>query len=156
MLRASADSDRAFDALRPLPDMVLSKAALKRVGLAGGGVIKREAMQLAPRLTGRLSRSIIAWVPKSAGDDVVVKVGPKIDRARVENRGILSKKLTGRRKGKKVVYVVPWYGRFLEFGTKHITPRPFMVPAAAATEAATLAAMYDRAIDESVAALGKL
>ncbi|MCB6184284.1 HK97 gp10 family phage protein [Leeia sp. TBRC 13508] len=156
MLKVSAESTRVFDTLKPLPEMALSKAALKRVGLAGGGVIKREAMQMAPRLTGRLSRSIIAWVPKSADGDVLVKVGPKIDRARVENRGILSKKLAGRRKGKKVIYVVPWYGRFLEFGTKYIQPRPFMVPAATASENATLTAMYDRAVEESVAVLGKL
>ena len=123
------------DLLKSLPEQIQRKA-LAQANLAGAAVLKEEAKLRVPvrtdpsgpmkvgkkatkaRLPGFLKASIKAWrIKKGAQGSVTHGVG---------TRGYA------------------FYGKFLEFGTKYISPRPFLRPA--------LDAAYLRAI-EAVAAV---
>jgi HK97 gp10 family phage protein len=123
------------DLLKSLPEQIQRKA-LAQANLAGAAVLKEEAKSRAPvrseggpmkvgknaskaRLPGFLRASIKAWrIKKGAQGSVTHGVG---------TRGYA------------------FYGKFLEFGTKYITPRPFLRPA--------LDNAYLRAIDAVAAVL---
>lgn len=98
---------------RPLPKEVL--AAISRTPeiaaqvRAVANAIRRDARNLAPKRTGRL------------------------------RRGIAVERVYDRRT-RSVSYIVGWsksafYGRFVEFGTEKMSPRPHLTPAAIANGA---------------------
>jgi HK97 gp10 family phage protein len=122
------------DLLKSLPEEIQRKA-LASANLAGAQVLREEARSRAPvrseggpmkvgknaskaRLPGFLRASIKAWRIKGSGKGSVTHG--------VGARGMA------------------FYGKFLEFGTKYISPRPFLRPA--------LDAAYLRAIE----AVGKV
>lgn len=124
------------DLLKSLPEQIQRKA-LAQANLAGATVLKEEAKSRVPvrsdppgpikvgknaskaRLPGFLKASIKAWrIKKGAKGSVTHGVG---------TRGMA------------------FYGKFLEFGTKYISPRPFLRPA--------LDAAYLKAIDAVAAVL---
>jgi HK97 gp10 family phage protein len=71
--------------------------------LAGAEVIREQASQNAPRgETGNLSRLEITKVAVKKQDRVVVKIGPS---------------------------TTAFYGMFIELGTVHMAPEPFLGPA---------------------------
>jgi len=109
--------DELEKAMKKLPGRIARKE-LANATRAGGSVIRKEArIRLKPhRSTGRLSRGIIMRTAKRASTWVLVKLSPNKD-----------------------VY----WGRFLEFGTKHQGAKPWLTPA------------LDSKKDEAVKAIGK-
>ncbi len=127
--------DEAIAALRALPAR-LRKRALRNALAAGGRVIRDVARRGAPvinpaaapvlkgwRKPGTLKRAIVVRTSKAArraGDlGVFVNVRP----AKAGQRGAKNP-------------LDPFYWRFVEFGTRHSRPQPFLRPAAAQLQSA--------------------
>lgn len=101
--------------LRKLPRRVQGRA-VRNAARAGGIIVRRRARELAPRRTGNLRRSIVVRSARE-GNDIVVRIG-LLARA--------------------------FYGFLLEFGTRRISPRPWMRPAFDQTKEAAAKEVSDR------------
>lgn len=83
--------------------LVGREEVLTKMGKSGAQILEVEMRALAPVDTGQLAGGITTRVlPESSADEVIVGVGP----------------------GK-----AEFYGLFIEFGTAHHAPQPFMAPA---------------------------
>lgn len=131
-------------ALDALPDKI-NKKVLDSAVRAGANVIKKEA------------QSNVNIRPTQNDNE-----GGKRNRAPGSLRkGISVAKVKGT--GTRVHFVVgtrkkAFYGRFLEFGTKHIAPRPWLRPAYESKKAAAQAAFVkslSRGLKREIKALGK-
>jgi HK97 gp10 family phage protein len=69
---------------------------------AGAEVIRDSASEKAPRDSSKLAENIVIEIDEDTPDFAAVKIGPKKD---------------------------VFYGRFLEYGTSKMSPRPFLRPA---------------------------
>jgi HK97 gp10 family phage protein len=109
-----AELDRKLRSLGPK----IARSALRSSLNAAAQVIKKDAILRAPVLTGRLAKKAI-YVTRSRSSATPTK--------EVYVVGVRQWK-----RGGKVKAYGPqdaFYWRFLEFGTKHIAARPFLVPA---------------------------
>lgn len=95
----------ALRGLHKLPGH-LQERVLKAAVRAAAKPLVEEARRLVPKRTGNLARSIGVTKLRTKGWEVAYAVSP-------------------RRGG---VYD-GWYGHFVEFGTKKMTPRPYLRPA---------------------------
>lgn len=83
-------------------DRLTMKDVLIQAASAGAEPIREQAGQNAPRDTGALARLEITKVASKQQDRVIVKIGPSKD---------------------------VFYGLFVELGTVHMAPEPFLAPA---------------------------
>ena len=108
-----------------LPVRVTKKHARRAIS-QGAALVRERTRLLAPIKTGKLRRNIVSRARRgtrgAARASVQVRVGP-----RTQGREFSGKFMAGDgRSNPKDAY----YWRFLEYGTKHIAPRPFVRPAA--------------------------
>jgi len=76
--------------------------AVAKVIKDGGEAIAKRAKEIVPKQTGHLGRTISStFTVGGAGSDARAEVGP-----------------------------TAYYGRFVEHGTSHMSPRPYLAPAA--------------------------
>jgi len=113
-----------------LPDVMKEKVVVGATR-AAASTIAKEAKARVPVKTGLLKRSIgIGKAKKSNTPDDVVRyfVLPKT------KVNFTKKVLVGTAAAKMKVKATAFYGHFLEHGTKKMSARPFLVPAAKASE----------------------
>lgn len=89
------------DALRRVSASVAGEH-LTAAAKEGAEIVRAEASRRAPRRTGKLAANIIAEVSLSQSDRAEISVGPSKEA---------------------------FYGMFVELGTKHMAPRPYLRPA---------------------------
>ncbi|WP_130470643.1 HK97-gp10 family putative phage morphogenesis protein [Candidatus Magnetaquicoccus inordinatus] len=107
------------DALKQLPAKI-QQNSLRSAVYAAAAVIRNEAKQKAPVVTGTLKRavSITRNKKRSTGPMQAMKV--------IVRKG---KKLRKVGKTGKNLSADAWYAHFVEFGTKRMQPKPFLRPA---------------------------
>jgi HK97 gp10 family phage protein len=106
--------DKLLAAMKELPKAIEQKC-LKVAVMTGANVIKRAAADLVVRRTGLVSKAVrIAFNRQESPHGKAVY------------HVFVSGKVKGKLKGKTVV---PYYWRFLEFGTVKMAAKPFMRPA---------------------------
>lgn len=129
------------------------KTARKMVA-AAGGIVRKEAKSLALQMglkkTGSLIRNIAIKRERSAGDGVEqynlgVRHGRELRRSKL-NRLQLVKNSAGRVVWRRVDD--PFYWRFLEFGTKSISPHRFLQKSLENKRQAAIDAMMKRLDNE--------
>lgn len=104
--------------------------------MAGAGVLKRAAQQAAPRETGFLRASLIAW---NNWRNTSAPLTGYVSWARKRRGGRV-------RPGKRLV-ATPFYARYLEEGTRKMRAHPFLQPALQQGEQAAVAAIEQKAAE---------
>lgn len=95
------------------------RLGLTEAARAGAEIVLRDAVARAPRLTGELARSIQIHIVQKTGNPniAVAQVGPSKEA---------------------------FYGRFVEKGTRHSRPEPFLKPALEANRARIIKTMHEK------------
>lgn len=134
-------------ALEALP-VELHKGPLRSAVAAGAKVVQDEAKRLAPRsersylrtINGRKQRiapgTLQRAIYRTRSRDLSVQIGAAVQEAYI----------VGVRYGKKYQRrgLDAWYWRFVEFGTRNMTPHPFLRPAFHQTKDRQIEAMRVR------------
>lgn len=125
----------------------LSKKTAAKMVAAAGGVIRKEAKSIAQarglRKTGSLIKNIAIKRERNVpANTVQYNVGVRHGREFGKRKNVVKYLAVGR-KGRIVTKYKddPFYWRFLEFGTKNITARPFIAPALERKRAEAIKAM---------------
>lgn len=116
--------------LTKLPDVMQKKVVTGATG-AAARVIRDEAKRRVPKDTGVLQKSIIA---KKAKKNNQPKEGIRyliLPKTKLE---IKKKVIVNGQKGKLTAKFHAFYGRFIESGTKKMKAKPYLLPAAKATQ----------------------
>ena len=134
------------EAMKRLGDGLNRKIAAKMVASAGA-VVKKEAKRIAQqkglRKTGTLINNIAIKREKQVpANTVQYNVGVRHGREYGKKKNVVKYLAVGRR-GRIVTKYKndPFYWRFLEFGTKNISPRKFIEPALQSKRTEAIAAM---------------
>ena len=113
----------------------MSKNTAAKMVASAGAVIRKEAKSIAQskglRKTGSLIKNIAIKRERNVPQNTVqYNVGVRHGRDFGKRKNVVKYLAVGRR-GRIVTRYKddPFYWRFLEFGTKHITARPFIAPA---------------------------
>lgn len=95
------------------------RLGLTEAARAGAEIVLRDAVARAPRLTGELARSIQIHIVQKTGNPniAVAQVGPSKEA---------------------------FYGRFVEKGTRHSRPEPFLKPALETNRARIIKTMHEK------------
>lgn len=133
----------------------LSKKTAAKMVAAAGGVIRKEAKSIAQskglRKTGSLIKNIAIKRERNVPPNTVqYNVGVRHGREFGKRKNVVKYLAVGR-KGRIVTKYKddPFYWRFLEFGTKNITARPFIAPALERRRADAIKAM-EAAFDKEI------
>lgn len=125
----------------------LSKKTAAKMVAAAGGVIRKEAKSIAQskglRKTGSLIKNIAIKRERNVPPNTVqYNVGVRHGREFGKRKNVVKYLAVGR-KGRIVTKYKddPFYWRFLEFGTKNITAKPFIAPALERKRAEAVKAM---------------
>ncbi|MBK8916373.1 MAG: HK97 gp10 family phage protein [Phycisphaerales bacterium] len=124
-------------ALREMPED-LSKNALRAGMRAGAATIRDEARLKVPILTGRLREAVYLKQVRELSSRLTqvffvgVRTGPK--RKKNKQTGAIEKDYSRD----------AWYWRFIEFGTRFMSARPFLRPAFERKKEAAVAAIAAR------------
>lgn len=122
-------------ALRELPEKV-ARNALRSAVNAGASVIKKEARSRAPEDSGLLKKNLYQKQIREAS-------GPMVQTFYVGVR-------TGKKRNKDGTKAeLPFYWRFMEFGTSKIPPAPFLRPAFETGKEAAIKAIAEK-LDERI------
>jgi HK97 gp10 family phage protein len=136
-------------ALRELP-VRLARNDLQAAAVAGAAVIRDDARIKAPVYTGDVSQGHPA--PGTLKKSIILKNVP--EQSDNQKRVVYVTVRHGKkfqRYGKKQLNVDAFYWFFVEFGTRHMSARPFMRPAFEAQKRAAIDAVKSR-LEERVAA----
>lgn len=117
------------DALLKLPDRV-AKNALRAAVNAGASTIKKQVLANAPTDTGLLKKNIYQKQIREASGQYRQTFAVGVRQGRARNKDGSKKEL-------------PFYWRFMEFGTSKMPARPFIRPA------------FEAKKEEAVEAIGK-
>ena len=133
----------------------LSKKTAAKMVAAAGGVIRKEAKSIAQskglRKTGSLIKNIAIKRERNVpANTVQYNVGVRHGREFGKRKNVVKYLAVGR-KGRIVTKYKddPFYWRFLEFGTKNITAKPFIAPALERRRADAIKAM-EAAFDKEI------
>jgi HK97 gp10 family phage protein len=127
------DGLKELDATLGLLSLDIQQSIGRAATNAGAQVIKNAAIRNAPSLTGNLKKNIIVKRLTSA------QASPLVSQHIVTVR---EGKLTKKQKGAGLQPA--FYGRFIEFGTVKMSPKPFLRPAYDQNKTAAVDAMAAR------------
>lgn len=115
-VRIKVDGLQAFGAkLQELSEEMSTKIA-RSATAAAAGVVKKSAQQKAPKRTGNLAKNIIT---KRLGKSQTTLTSEHI--VTVRRKRTKAQKASGEESA--------YYGKFVEFGSIHNTPQPYLRPA---------------------------
>lgn len=122
-------------ALRELPQRV-AKNALRAAVNAGASEIKKQVRKNAPMDTGLLKKNIFQKQIREASGPYQQTFAVGVRQGRAKNKDGSKKEL-------------PFYWRFMEFGTSKLPARPFLRPAFETKKEAAVKAIADK-LDERI------
>lgn len=143
-MSVNVDAKAVQKVLSKLP-AIIQKKVVDKASRASAKVIATEAKKRVARRTGLLARSIgVAKAkPRNTPDGMVrFYVLPKT-KVTISRRVVVNGK-KGRLKAKTRVF----YGHFLEFGTKKMKAKPFLLPAAKATSSKVVSTFKEKVFEE--------
>lgn len=122
--------------------------SLRNAARAGAVVIRDKAKGLVPVRSGALKKAIVVKRSASESKDglEVAKVG--ISSLVLRSGVKVKSKAKGRKRAKNSEPNPIIYGRFLEFGTSKMSPRPFLAPAFDSGKTAAVDAIAAKLKDE--------
>lgn len=123
------------DALLKLPDRV-AKNALRSAVNAGASVIKKQVRQNAPTDTGLLKKNVYQKQIREASGQYQQTFAVGVRQGKARNKDGTKKEL-------------PYYWRFMEFGTSKMPARPFIRPAFESKKEDAVKAIADK-LDERI------
>lgn len=140
-------------AMKKLDDLT-QKKVVRSMGNAGAQLVKRDAVARAPEDTGLLKANIV--VVRLRRTNLAVEYAVMIRRVQHTYANTKANIRAGKAKKIYLAEGPAYYGRFIEFGTVKMAPRPFLRPALEGNIGAATRAMVEAGRKAIAKAVGEI